>query len=95
VNRYVDTTAPWTLAKNPEHSARLDQVLYNGCEALRAIGLLVFPFLPRTGREIWRRLGIGRPADEGKLEELQTWGGLPAGAQTERGESLFPRIERA
>jgi len=95
VNRYVDTTAPWTLAKDPEQAARLDQVLYNACEALRAIGLLVFPFLPCTGREIWRRLGINRPVDEGKLEELQTWGGLPAGAQTERGESLFPRIERA
>ncbi len=95
VNRYVDTTAPWTLAKQPEGARRLDHVLYNACESLRAIGLLVFPFLPKTGREIWRRLGIGRSADEGRLEELEGWGGLPAGAQTERGESLFPRIERA
>ncbi|MFU8857052.1 MAG: methionine--tRNA ligase [Deferrisomatales bacterium] len=95
VNRYVDATAPWNLAKDPGQSGRLDQVLYNACEALRAVGLLVFPFLPRTGREMWRRLGVGRPVDEGRLEELREWGGLPGGAQTERGGSLFPRIERA
>ncbi len=93
VNKYVDTTAPWTLAKDPDRQGRLDQVLYNACEALRAVGLLVFPFLPRAGREIWKRLGLERPADEGRLEELRAWGGLPAGLQTHRGESLFPRIE--
>ena len=93
VNKYVDTTAPWTLAKDPSRASRLDQVLYNACEALRAVGLLVFPFMPGTGREIWRRLGIDRPADQGRLDELRVWGGLPAGLQTERGQSLFPRIE--
>jgi methionyl-tRNA synthetase len=94
VNRYVDSTGPWALAKDPGKAGRLDQVLYNACEALRAIGLLVFPFMPRTGREIWRRLGLERTTDEGRLEELEHWGGLPPGAQTERGQSLFPRIEQ-
>ncbi|MDF1553318.1 MAG: methionine--tRNA ligase [Deferrisomatales bacterium] len=93
VNKYVDTTAPWTLAKEPEQAGRLDQVLYNMCEALRCVGLLVFPFLPGTGTEIWRRLGMERPAAEGLLEELAHWGGITPGLQTERGESLFPRIE--
>jgi methionyl-tRNA synthetase len=95
VNRYVDSTGPWALAKDPEKAGRLDQVLYNACEALRAVGLLVFPFMPRTGREIWRRLGVPRPADEGRLDDLEPWGGLPAGAETERGPSLFPRIEKS
>ncbi|MBI5016595.1 MAG: methionine--tRNA ligase [Deltaproteobacteria bacterium] len=95
LNRYVDSTGPWALAKDPALASRLDQVLYNACEALRAIGLLVFPFLPNTGREIWRRLGLARPADDGRLDELRTWGGLPPGLQTDRGQSLFPRIEAA
>jgi methionyl-tRNA synthetase len=93
LNRYVDSTGPWALAKDPALAGRLDEVLYNACEALRAIGLLVFPFMPKTGREIWRRLGLARPTDEGRLVELETWGGLPGGVQTERGQSLFPRIE--
>ena len=63
------------------------------CEALRCVGLLVFPFVPSTGTEIWRRLGIERPAAEGLLEELENWGGLTPGLQTERGDALFPRIE--
>ncbi|MBI5442627.1 MAG: methionine--tRNA ligase [Deltaproteobacteria bacterium] len=95
VNRYVDGTGPWALAKDPAKAGRLDQVLYNACEALRAIGLLVFPFMPETGREICRRLGLQRAADEGRIDDLETWGGLPGGAQTERGPSLFPRIEKS
>ena len=94
VNRYVDSTGPWALAKDPEKARRLDQVLYNACEALRAIGLLIFPFMPNSGREIWRRLAVPRAADEGRLEDLHEWGGLPAGTQTDRGQSLFPRIDR-
>jgi len=93
VNKYVDTTAPWNLAKSPDLAPRLDQVLYNMCEALRCVGLLVFPFLPATGTEIWRRLGIDRFTAEGRLEELEHWGGLTPGLQTERGNPLFPRIE--
>jgi methionyl-tRNA synthetase len=93
VNKYVDATKPWALAKDPDCGEQLERVLYNACEALRVIGLLVFPFMPATGREIWRRLGLSRPADEGRLEELETWGGLPAGLRIERGASLFPRIE--
>jgi methionyl-tRNA synthetase len=93
VNKYVDTTAPWTLAKDPEQAGRLDQVLYNMCEALRCVGLLVFPYVPHTGAAIWRRLGIARPVEEGRWEELAHWGGLTPGLQTERGDALFPRIE--
>ena len=60
------------------------------------VGVMVLALValdPGTGREIWRRLGIERPADEGRFAELEPWGGLPAESQTERGTSLFPRIE--
>jgi methionyl-tRNA synthetase len=32
-NQYVEQTAPWSLAKNPQKSARLDTVLYNLAES--------------------------------------------------------------
>jgi methionyl-tRNA synthetase len=63
------------------------------CEALRAIGLLVYPYMPDTGDEIWSRLGMDRKAQDGRTEELSAWGGLKGGLTTRRGESLFPRIE--
>ncbi len=93
VNKYVDSTGPWALAKDPDESERLDTVLYNMCEALRAIGLLVFPFMPATGDEIWDRLGLERKAESGRMSELESWGGLAGGLKTRRGEALFPRIE--
>ena len=93
VNKYVDTTGPWALAKDPALAGRLDVVLYNMCEALRNIGLMVFPFMPATGDEIWERLGMGHPASEGRMGELDSWGGLMGSVATRRGESLFPRIE--
>ncbi|PLX45186.1 MAG: methionine--tRNA ligase [Deltaproteobacteria bacterium] len=93
VNKYVDTTGPWSLAKDPDKAAELDTVLYNMLEALRAIGLLVYPFMPGTGAEIWNRLGVDKPAAEGRFDDIEEWGGLKGGVETTRGEALFPRIE--
>ncbi|PLX42005.1 MAG: methionine--tRNA ligase [Deltaproteobacteria bacterium] len=93
VNKYVDTTGPWALAKDEDKADELDKVLYNMLEALRAIGLLVYPFMPGTGAEIWSRLGVEKPAAEGRFGDIEEWGGLRGGVETTRGEPLFPRIE--
>jgi methionyl-tRNA synthetase len=49
VNRYVDTSAPWALAKDPVQRARLDTVLYTLAESLRAISILIDTFPARRG----------------------------------------------
>ena len=54
VNRYVDTSAPWALAKDAGQRARLDTVLYTLAESLRAIGILIDPFLPDAAGRIRR-----------------------------------------
>lgn len=93
VNRYVDVSAPWSLAKDPANSERLDTVLYAGVEGLRQIALLIAPFLPGTAEKMWERLGIGDGPDiwEAHLPASSSWGGMKAGATTTRGEALFPR----
>ncbi|HBT82647.1 MAG TPA: methionine--tRNA ligase, partial [Desulfuromonas sp.] len=48
-NKYIDDTAPWTLAKDEALRPRLATVMYNLCEAVRLIALLVKPFMPETG----------------------------------------------
>ena len=47
-NKYIDENAPWLLAKKEEKRERLGTVLYNLCEALRFISILLLPYMPRT-----------------------------------------------
>lgn len=91
INRYVDETAAWDLAKNPNLSGRLDTVLYNQVEAVRLTALLVLPFLPSTGEGIWRRLGFTDSIHVHHLPEEAAWGLFPAGQRVAKGAPLFPR----
>ena len=55
-NKYIDETAPWVLAKDEANRARLAAVMYNLCEAIRIISILVSPFLPHTAPKIQAQL---------------------------------------
>ena len=89
VNRYVDTTQPWALAKQPAQRARLDAVLHDLAQALHALGLVLAPFLPDAAGKIRRALG---QSAEPRLTG-NPWGGLPAGARIEKIPGLFPRVD--
>jgi methionyl-tRNA synthetase len=88
VNRYVDTSAPWALAKDPAKRARLDTVLYTLAESLRGISILIDPFLPDAAGKIRAAVGAGSP----RLADLR-WGGLAPGTPVQKISALFPRIE--
>jgi len=91
-NKYVDTTAPWVLARDPGRKARLREVLYTLCEALRVVGIWSLPFLPEKAAVLLDRLGV--PADARTLAHTVRWGGLASGTRTSPGDGLFPRVER-
>jgi len=55
-NRYVDSRAPWQLAKSPNNATRLERCLSSLVYALRVTARLLAPFLPTTAREISARL---------------------------------------
>jgi methionyl-tRNA synthetase len=88
VNRYVDASAPWALAKDPAQRARLDTVLYTLAESLRAISILIDPFLPDAAGRIRAAVG-GEPP---RLADL-VWGRLAPGVTVQKVSALFPRIE--
>jgi methionyl-tRNA synthetase len=88
VNRYVDASAPWSLAKDPAKRERLDTVLYTLAESLRCISILVDPFLPDAAGRIRAAVG-GKPP---RLEDL-VWGRLAPGTPVQKVSALFPRIE--
>jgi len=88
INSYLESNAPWKLAKDPARRDELAEVLAVSSEALRILLVLLSPYMPSKIGEALRLLG-GEAAVPGKL----AWGLLPAGAVFEEGVPLFPRIQ--
>jgi methionyl-tRNA synthetase len=86
LNRYVEESRPWELAKDEADPERLDEVLYNLVEGLRVTTLMLVPYLPETSERLLAALGEGST----DLAELGSRGG---GQSVERVPPLFPRIE--
>ncbi len=85
LNRYVEETRPWDLAKEAAGDERLDQVLYNLAEGVRVTTLLLAPYLPATAERLLDALGEENRA----LAELGSRGG---GQSVERLPPLFPKV---
>ena len=92
-NKYIDETMPWALGKDETKRARLAAVLYNLCETLRIISILLEPFMPLTTPKIQQQLGA--EPDAVTWEQADKWGVLPPDTVIKKGETLFPRIDIA
>jgi methionyl-tRNA synthetase len=57
-NKYVDETAPWVLAKDPEKASELENVLYHLLEAIKSGALMLEPFMPSTSQKIYKFLNL-------------------------------------
>lgn len=92
-NKYIDESAPWALARQPEQTERLHTVLYTMAESLRVASVLLIPFLVETPEKIWKQLGISAVPSQFNHEELLKWGWLKPGIKVQKGNPIFPRIE--
>ncbi len=88
VNRYVQQTEVWTLAK-PETKPRMGTILYNSLEALRYVSVLISPFIPDTAEKIQKQIGLA------EFDTVAEWGRLPIDLKVSKGEPIFPRKEKA
>ena len=88
VNRYVDTSAPWALAKDPARRPRLERVLCTLADSLGFLGIVLDPFVPDAARKIREALGLGTPTLEAAVV-----GGLTAVPRVTKVSGLFPRID--
>lgn len=88
-NKYIDETAPWTLAKDESSKARLAAVMYNLCESIRIISVMIAPFMPNTTPIIRAQLGI---APECEWDEAGVYG-KEATYSVVKGDIIFPRID--
>ena len=89
-NKYIDETLPWVLAKDEAKRPRLASVLYNLCECIRIISVLIEPFMPETAVQIRTQVGITENTD---LESISEFGRLKKGFIVKKGSALFPRLE--
>lgn len=92
-NKYIDETTPWVLGKDEARKAELNRVLYDLVESLRAISVMIEPFIPTTARRIWAQLNLPQNFDEIRISDIEGWGKTPVGIQINKPEQLFPRIE--
>ena len=88
-NKYIDETAPWTLAKDPANSLRLATVMYCLLESQRVTQCILSAFLPATSEKALASLGWNDVVSKDGL----VWGGLKVGTVITKAEALFPRIE--
>jgi methionyl-tRNA synthetase len=88
-NAWVDASAPWALAKDPDAAEELDAVLGGLVRALARVATALQPFMPEKSAELWRRLGGAD--DPPPLDALH--GSWPSALPEDSVGVLFPRIE--
>ena len=86
LNRYVEESRPWDLAKEEARAADLDRVLYALVEGTRVLALLLHPYMPATTDRLLDALG--EPS-----RELAGLGSRGGGQRVERVPPLFPKLE--
>ena len=92
LNKYIDETEPWILAKDEAKKDRLSTVLYNLCAGIITGASLLAPFLPTTAQAIADQLGL-------KLRDFDSLGtfgeeGVNKTKVTETPEILFARLDK-
>src|SRR5262249_24246469 len=95
-NQYVDRTEPWKLVKTDREAAK--RVLYDLVEQLRAVAILLKPFLPRTAETVYRSFNFPQPWEDGRQEDVWVHPRKPedlrvlAALADGKVKPLFPRI---
>ena len=90
LNKYIDETMPWALAKEEDKQDRLATVLYKLVEGITIGAALLEAFMPDTTDRILAQLN----AEKRNLESLKTFGLYPSGNKVvEKPEILFARLD--
>jgi methionyl-tRNA synthetase len=93
MNKYIDLTTPWVLAKKKSSRKQLEVVIYNLLESLRIISGLIYPVMPDTAETMQKHLGIDPKKQVFTMDILKTWKTLTPGTKIPKSITLFPRID--
>jgi methionyl-tRNA synthetase len=95
MNKAVDVSAPWELAKKKTTVRQLEAVMSSLLKGLRLIAGLIYPVMPDTAARMQKHLGLDPEAPFYLLDELRSWNPVPGGTRLPKTVMLFPRIETA
>ena len=94
MNKYVDVTTPWVLAKSKTSRPQLEVVIYNLLEGLRVVAGMLYPVMPETAGTMIRHLGLdAKKQPFYKISLVKAWKTLTPGIQLPKSITLFPRID--
>lgn len=93
LNKYIDETAPWTLAKDEANKDRLAVVMNHLVDGLYKAAVMVYPYMPTSAQKIWNQLGETRDIHTAKVEEVLGWNLLKEGHVLGNAEPIFPRLD--
>jgi methionyl-tRNA synthetase len=93
LDKYLTENKPWDLASDPAQKDRLEEVLYDSCEGLRFLALLLYPVLPNATEKIWRGLGQLTQLADQQVDETP-WGSLLPGTAIGKIEAVYPRVDK-
>lgn len=92
LNKYIDLTAPWVLAKDEANKGQLASVMIHLAEGLRIVSVLLIPFLTDTAKRIQDILGVNDDALV-TWESIAEFGPKVLGLHVTQTAPLFPRID--
>ena len=90
LNRYVEQTKPWELAREPVRAAELAAVLYDLADGLRVAAVALWPYIPDTSEQILTALR--QPVDPAWHNVAP--GRAVAASGIVAAEPLFPRVDQ-
>lgn len=90
-NKYIVENEPWVLGKDPANKGKLTAIMHDLLASLRAIAIMLSPFMPQTAEKILWQIGANEDKDV-NLNSIKQNNSLKAGSLLTRGDALFPRI---
>ena len=91
LNKYLDETKPWTLAKDETKKDELGTILRTGLEGIRLCFAWLYPVVPAKSLEIGEMFSVSNEKD--LYESTKSFYFLSEGAELPKKVNGFPRIE--
>ena len=88
-NKYIDETMPWALAKDEAKKDRLETVIYNLIESIKAGAKRLESFMPETSEKILAQLGDGKVTEKPEI----LFARLDVNEVMKKVEELHPHVE--